>query len=675
MHIIPRSVACISLLVAATAACDVLLGDDEDDGDRPLRSGFDPGNGGGDGYGSGSGAASIIECPAELKRCSQTINFPFNGENTVELRGDFDGLSSWSVGKPMTHSGDVWKVDLSVPFNAPFQYKFWVNGTTWALDDAVPTVKDKDGNKNHAFGGKTCEPALCEEEGALPEGIFDWRDSVIYFPMVDRFLDSDGNNPCRVADGRVADLANYKGGDWNGITQKIDDGYFEDMGVNTLWLSVTADNARGVGEGVGDNRGKWFTGYHGYWPRSLDPKTPFDCFATSRESAAAELKALIGKAHDKNMKVLVDYAMVHAHIDSPLWREHPDWFWTNNGGPYSICAEGPADGSRWEVFSESDGNWFWDPNREGNKCWFDRNLAHWNYGNPKAREHVVNNVIDWFNEYGFDGMRMDAVKHVDMQWLKDVRAKVNAEILPRKKPGERVYLLGESFADTKAKLQIHVNPTTMLDGQFDFVLQSTLQNVMLRRNDSMQKVVDAVTASETYGARVVMSTFLGNHDQERSIGAAGGENQQGYERLANALAVILTVKGAPSILYGDEIGMPGGADPDSRRVMSFDGLSSGQSALKARVAKLGKIRGAHAALRRGSRQTLTTTSDLWVFKMSTNSSDREQDTVYVAVNRGDSAQKATTLPGGGLRELVEDKDVTGPEVSIPPRQTRIFVGR
>jgi hypothetical protein len=46
-----------------------------------------------------------------------------------------------------------------------------------------------------------------------PAGVFDWRDAVIYFTFVDRFFDGDGQNPCRVNDDRVADLANYKGGD------------------------------------------------------------------------------------------------------------------------------------------------------------------------------------------------------------------------------------------------------------------------------------------------------------------------------------------------------------------------------------------------------------------------------------------------------------------------------
>jgi glycosidase len=645
-----RRVACLVLMMSG---CGSGM-----DTDVPFRP-FDPGNGNGGNYGSGSGGGGTVDppvCPDEYRACAVELTFPDHGETSVELRGDF-APGAWTAGVAMLKSAGQWRASVNVLFNKTITFKFFVNGTTWVHDTTQPTMTDMSGNVNNVKTAGTCDPFLCEEP-VVPPDVFDWRDAIIYFPMVDRFFDGDGQNPCRVTDARVADLANFKGGDWAGITQKINAGYFDAMGVNTIWLSVPFENAIGPDEGVNQNAGKWFTGYHAYWPKDLDPKTPYHCFGT-----ANDLKTLVTTAHGKGMKVIVDYAMVHVHVTAAIYAQHKDWFWTIAGNPYTTC-----NGSLWDVFSESNGNVYWDENREGNKCWFTPMLAHWNYANVDARKYAVDMAIAWIKEYEFDGLRLDAIKHVHMDWLKDLRARVKTDILPSKKMGERFYLLGETYDGDPRKLKVHVDPNTMLDGQFDFALKPAVVDAMLTRNAPMTTLEGAVKTSETYyGTNVVMSTFVGNHDQARSIAAAGGENAAGYERLANAFAVLMTVKGAPSILYGDEIGMPGGEDPDNRRVMVFSGLSADRTKLKDRIGKLAKIRLDHPALRRGSRTNVTLDNDLWFFKVSTTG-----DELWVAINRGDTDRTINGLPSGNLTELVTTTSVSGPNATIPARQTRIF---
>lgn len=645
-----RRIACLVVLLTGCGSGT--------DTEVPFRP-FDPGAGGGGNYGSGSGGGGNVEppmCPDEYRACPMAFTFPDHGETSVELRGDF-AAGAWTAGVAMTKSGGKWNATVNVGFSKTVLYKFFTNGTTWTHDPAQPFMIDAMGNINNTKTSGACDPFICEAP-TVPPDVFDWRDAIIYFPMVDRFADGDGLNPCRVNDSRVADLANYKGGDWKGITQKITSGYFDSLGVNTIWLSVPMENAIGPDEGVNQNAGKWFTGYHAYWPKDLDPKTPYHCFGT-----AADLKTLVQTAHMNAIKVIVDYAMVHVHVTSALYAQHQDWFWTIGTNPYTTC-----NGSLWDVFSESNGNVFWDPNKEGNKCWFTPMLAHWNYSNANARKFAVDTAISWIKEYDFDGLRLDAIKHVHMDWLKDLRARVKTDILPAKKAGERFYLLGETYDGDPRKLKVHVDPTTLLDGQFDFALKPAVVDAMLTRAGSMTALEAAVKTSETYyGPNVVMSTFVGNHDQARSIAAAGGENAAGYERLANAFAVLLTVKGAPSILYGDEIGMPGGEDPDNRRMMIFSGLSADQTKLKDRVSRLGKIRQDHPALRRGTRTNITLDNDLWFFKVSTTG-----DTLYLAINRGDTDRTISGLPGGSLMELVTSTSATGPNATIPARQTRIY---
>ncbi len=679
-----RALVLSSSAIAAllAAACGDATIKPTDYGSPPDSGSYNPGNGGGgDGYGSGSGSsnggatgggsttggggfdAGPPVCADDSKRCATVFAIPATTETAVELRGDWDAPSTWSKGAPMQKVGGNWTVTVPFPYGRAVQYKYCINPSAtgvcaeWRADATKPT-SPPDGN--NVYAATTCTTFTCADPPATPAGVFDWRDAVIYFPMVDRFVDGDGQNACHVADSRVSDLANYKGGDWAGITKKINDGYFVDLGVNTIWLSVPVENAVGPDEGVGANAGKWFTGYHAYWPKDLDPANPYHCFGT-----AADLKALVDAAHGHNMKVVVDYAMVHVHVTSPTYAAHKDWFWTDNGNPYANC-----DSTGWEVFSQVNGTWQWDGSQPGNKCWFTPMLAHWNYGNDTARAFSTDNVVSWVKTYGFDGLRLDAIKHVDIRWLTDLRTKITAQILPSKITGERFYLLGETYDGDPAKLKVHINPSTMLDGQFDFALRPTIENVMLRNQGSMNDLIGAVGTSESaYGANVVMSTFVGNHDLPRSIGAAGGEgNAAAYERLANAFSVLLTVKGAPSILYGDEIGMAGGADPDNRRMMTFTGWSADQTNLRNRIARLAKIRGDHPALRRGRRDAITSNANLWVFSMSAGS-----DVVYVAINRGDNSESATGLPSGALTELVTQTTVSGPSLAIPPRQTRVFV--
>src|SRR5262249_30864233 len=160
-------------------------------------------------YGYNSPQSVPFMCPDELKRCSHTFTYPLGSETSVELRGDFGGPDTWVTGKPMAKKGSVWSVDVDIPYGQPVQYKFFVTGTDWKIDPAQPTVTDANNNTNNTFAGTKCDMPSCEEEGALPPGVFDWRDSVIYFTFVDRFYDGDPSNNCNVA-GSSAPISNYE---------------------------------------------------------------------------------------------------------------------------------------------------------------------------------------------------------------------------------------------------------------------------------------------------------------------------------------------------------------------------------------------------------------------------------------------------------------------------------
>jgi glycosidase len=676
--------------VVGTTGCGSDVVQSRDFGSPP-DLGFDPGRGGaGDGYGSSGGdqgkndnssGGTPVMCPDDLKACAHEFTFPFGNENSVELRGDFGGPDTWAAGVPMMHSGNVWKVTVNVPYGKKVEYKFVVNGTNWTVDPAQPTVTAM-GNTNNAFEGTTCMPALCTDQGSLPPGVFDWRDATIYFVFVDRFYNGNPANDCNVANvsGGPKSIANYQGGDWAGVTQKINEGYFNDLGINTLWVTVPFENADVAGAGVGGDT-HMYSAYHGYWPK-LDDADPKHLVSESCFGGLTDLKTMVAAAHAKGLKVLYDFAMVHVHDTSGVFNQHKDWFWPNDNGHGGDCICGS--GCSWDTV----------PERE--HCWFTNYLPHWNYTNADARNYSVTNAIEWIKQTGVDGFRADAIKHVDISWLTTLRSRIQAEILAPQMPQQRFYMVGETYDfGNRDLLKSYVDPTTKLDGQFDFPYRANLVNSVLLRIQKLGDLRNFMDSNDYfYGPNAVMSPFVGNHDLPRAIHLAAnnrlwGDNQgadgkdrgwqnqptipserEAFERMANAFGVLLTNRGAPLVYYGDEIGLPGAGDPDNRRFMQWTGLDANQTYLRDRLKRLLAIRAAHAALRRGVRDTKYVDDDTWVYARSTAG-----DSVYVALNRSDVEKPATGLPAGALHELVEDKDVAGGAVTLPPRQLRVFVAK
>ncbi|MCA1662927.1 MAG: glycosyl hydrolase, partial [Myxococcales bacterium] len=497
---------------------------------------------------------------------------------------------------------------------------------------------------------------------------FDWRDAVIYWAFVDRFLDGDATNDAPISDPKLTGTAaNWQGGDWKGLQSKISDGYFASLGVNTLWITVPVDNAESVGLGIGGDT-YYYTGYHGYWPRDLT-KTE------SRFGSSAELTALVGAAHTAGIKVIADYAMNHVHKDSPIYQAHMSDGWFNplmQAGQSCVCGTGVC---------QYDGAY-------AKTCWFADYLPDWNFANAAARAYSVGNALMWIKSYGFDGFRLDAVKHIETAWLTDLRAALLSQVEATTK--QHVYLVGETFTGDRNLIKSFVAPCTQLDGQFDFPLRAQLvQNVVMRQG-KMSDLISFMDSNTSFYGTSVMSTFLGNHDVPRTIHFAedtplwadvwangkdrNWSNQPAqpasanpYDRLALGFALLWTNRGAPMIYYGDEIGLAGAGDPDNRRMMQWSGYSAAQTALLATVKKLGAIRAAHTALRRGDRTTLSYGDDTWVYQMVEGS-----DRVYVAINRSDATVTVSGLPAAALTDQLTGQALTGPSLSLPPRSARVL---
>jgi len=671
--------------IAPDAAPDAAIDAPDDTGapDTPANE-ASPGDAATPDGDSADSAGDAQGCAPAAKLCPHTFSYSGLGdEGAVEVRGSWNG---WKQGSALAANAGVWTALVKLPQGAEFQYKFRITlqdgKESWKADPANPAVAD-DG-----FGGKNSVLAAlsCPADGICPvaetlcgaaaqPGAFDWRDGVMYFAFVDRFSNGDPANDSPSKDPKVQTIANWAGGDWAGIEQKIVSGYFGALGVNVLWLSVPFDNTDAVE--LGDD-GQFYTAYHGYWPRDTAKTNP-------RFGSMAALQSLVAKAHAGGIQVVLDYAMNHVHSSSPSYTAHPEWFHPLKvNGQDCVCGAGvcPWDGPT------------------GLSCWFRDYLPDFDMDSAAARKASIDNVLWWLDQSGADGLRLDAIKHVEGAWLTELRQRLNTEF--EAKYGRHPWLVGETYTGDAAFIQSFVDPCSKLDGQFDFPLRAVLDQVVLLRQGSMKDLEAFFKKNDTfYGPTAVMSTFAGNHDLPRIIHYAQDvplyadvwnpgkdkafvnqpgpvAEQSAYERVFVAMAVLFGSPGVPLIYYGDEIGLAGAGDPDNRRVMPWSGYSAAQTWLLGRHQALGQARKAHAALRRGTRTALWATGDALLWSMTTDGSGgAPADAVWVAVNRGETAQTLQGLPGGqAFADLLgAPGPFSGPAVTVPPRAALYLVAK
>ena len=582
-------------------------------------------------------------------------------------------------------SDGAWTVTATIEPIGRHEYKLIIDGTDWIADpnadDFVPDGLGGDGLNGVLF---VCSTGC----GELDE--FDWRDAVMYFAMVDRFADSgDGASPVSgVSDGDAASgpSGQYEGGDLAGATDRL--GYLADLGVTAVWLSAPYENRDTAGAAIDPGSDPHtYSGYHGYWPSPAnisytDPRNPSPRPAVeSRIGTEADLRAFVDGAHatagadGRPMKVLFDYVMNHVDSESGLYAAHPDWFAYRSDGRLPLC--GPEN--------------LWDDEYWGLRCAFTDYLPAFDFDLEAPRRWSINDAIWWAREYGIDGYRLDAIKHVPLSWLTDLRNALNSEFTAPE--GDRFYLVGETFAyDDRPLLSRYVDPDTMLDGQFDFPLKARLCEAVFTPDGDLESLAGFMDGNDTfYGPEAIMTTWIGNHDIPRAIHFASreiGSCREGsnpgngwdwrpsqptdaapYERLGVAFAIMMTNPGIPLIYYGDEIGLAGGGDPDNRRMMPWSdaSLNAHQRALRDRVRALARMRVETRALTRGRRRTIDAGRDTWVYTMGGCGGDD----VTVAINRADAA-RPVTLPAGAYRDLLSDESVDGGSLSLPARSFRVL---
>lgn len=515
------------------------------------------------------------------------FKFRFNGEWNEREEFPGEGNNRYYIVQPDSNHIYVWYNDEVDPTGAP-KANFSVASTQVYTNSIVQFTNRSTGNITSykwLFEGASPDSSTSENPAVRysEEGVFDvqlivsnetesdtllmegfitvsqretgdtnwWNETVFYEIFVRSFYDSDGDGI----------------GDFNGLTQKLDylnDGdpeTYDDLGITGIWLMPIHDSPT----------------YHGYDVidyRSINPD-----YGTMED-----FKNFLDAAHDRGIKVIIDYVMNHTST------EHP-WFQKSAAGDSAY-----RDFYRWSDTNPGySGPW-------GQQVWHGRNGDYYygvfwsgmpdlNYENPTVKDSMFAISDFWINEIGVDGFRQDAVLYIDedgqdmkntpetFQFWQDFNTNLKAA-------NPDAFAVGEAWEPTNIALQYMSNDR--LDYVFEFDLAQAILNGAENEEaapilSQMQKVYDAYPFLQ-YG------TFLTNHDQDRVIHTFAEDNDDdGIIDIYNkdiakaklAASLYLTLPGIPYLYYGEEVGMLGQKpDENIRRPMQWAnednaGFSSG----------------------------------------------------------------------------------------------------
>ncbi len=473
------------------------------------------------------------------------------------------------------------------------------------------------------FGCKKSQKDTQDAQQIIPKDIaevkkevpFVWEGANIYFLLTDRF--NNGNPEKDINYERndsTAVLRGFEGGDIQGITKKIEEGYFTDLGINAIWFTPIVEQIHGsTDEGTGITYG-----YHGYWTKdwtAVDPN-----FGTKQE-----LQNLVKTAHSKGIRILLDVVLNHTgpvtDID-PVWPE--DW----------VRTEPPCEFTTYEnttactlvknlpdILTESDepvelpdallAKW----KEEGRlsqeldelQRFFERT------GYPRApRFYIIKWLTDYIHEFGVDGFRVDTVKHVNENAWAELKKEADYAFETwKKKHQDEVlddndfYMVGEvyNYGISSGRLfDLGDKKVDYFDNGFKSLINFELKTDGNKGYDAIFRKYHSLLNTKLKGKSVV--NYMTSHDD----GNPFDKERKHSIKTAN---VLLLTPGASQVYYGDETARPliiEGTEGDAtlRSYMNWEDLDSIPEVqnIHKHWQKLGQFRANHPAVGAGKHKRL-----------------------------------------------------------------------
>lgn len=496
--------------------------------------------------------------------------------------------------------------------------------------------------------------------------VFSWDNVNMYFVITDRFVNGETSNDHsygRGQDGSGKEVAGYDtkagywhGGDIVGLTQKIEDGYFDNLGTDAIWITAPYEQIHG---GMCADGFKHFA-YHGYWV--LDYTEPDKNIGT-----AEEFEKFVDTAHSHGIRVVMDIVMNHAGytnaVDAneygygglnPSWKDvyfgdEGSMHWWND---YSV--EAVTQGKPDQYTLNSDANWdnFWGPqwvrlrkdrfgsysnqapeeagvetcldglpdfvtegttdpgmpavlktkwNSEdpGKLAQEEKEMTEFcsNYGMKKCvKTYIVKWLTDWVRDYGVDGFRCDTAKHVTMDCWGDLKkAGVQALNEWRKaNPDKPGAKWTDNFWMTGESWGHGVGKDGYYtSGGFDSMINFSYQGNEGKTGASLDGVYSGYAKQINSDPSFNALSYISSHDT--ALGA----------RSANAGTALLLTPGGVQTYYGDESGRKGDGTPQLQPTRSNMNWDSIDKSILSNWQKVGQFRTEHIAVGAGTHTKLS----------------------------------------------------------------------
>ncbi|BAZ69855.1 alpha amylase catalytic region [Fischerella sp. NIES-4106] len=397
----------------------------------------------------------------------------------------------------------------------------------------------------------------------------------------------------------IPTLQGYKGGDLWGVLEQLD--YIQDLGINAIYFTPIFQSAS-------NHR------YHTHDYYQVDPML----------GGNPAFKELLDAAHARNIKIVLDgvfnhssrgFFFFHDILENGPYSPWVDWF-KIEGWPLS-----PYNG-------EFSANYVsWADNRA---------LPVFNHNNPEVREYIME-IAEYWIKFGIDGWRLDVPFEIKTPgFWQEFRDRVKA-INPE------AYIVGEVWGDSREWLD-----GTQFDGVMNYLFAAPtiaftagdrvdIEQVQDRSYHPYPPLFAAEYATKIqkllqlypWEIQLTQLNLLASHDTARLISIAGGD----IPSVKLATLLLLTFPGASSIYYGDEVGLPGRLDPDSRRGFPLE--ADWNREILDTHRQLITLRHAYPCLRIGNYQVLHAFGQFYVFARSLN-----QKEIIVAINSGTASANA-----------------------------------
>jgi alpha-amylase len=514
----------------------------------------------------------------------------------------------------------------------------------------------------------------CKEENNLvkmnekQEAPFVWEGANLYFLLTDRFNNGDTSNDVNFDRTKeTGKLRGFEGGDLKGITKKIEDGYFSELGVNAIWMTPVVEQIHG---GTDEGTGETYA-YHGYWTKdwtAIDPN-----FGTKED-----LKSLVAAAHKRGIRILLDAVINHTGpvtLLDPVWPD--EWVRTGPTCDYSsydatisctlvknlpdIKTESneavelpPQLVEKWK----SEGRY--DQEVAELDAFFERT------GHPIApRFYIMKWLTDYITEFGIDGYRVDTVKHTEESVWQEFKTECDFAFNQFKSDHPDLvlddndfYLVGEVYGYGISAGKSYVlgdKSINYFDNAFNSLINFEFKYdvALLDYNSLFKKYTEALNNPlKDYG----VLNYLSSHDD-------GQPFDESREKSFETGTKLLLAPGTSQTYYGDESArslIVDGTDGDAtlRSFMNWDEIASNQNtkSILSHWQKLGQFRKNHPAVGAGVHQMITESP--YVFYRSYKQNDFE-DLVIIGLDlpKGLKALEVSRVfkDGTTLRDAYSDQ--------------------